>query len=238
MAMNKITKGYPNWDVPYNENVEEYNNTIGNVNMGTTATTITGAIKEVKELAETETSKIQTVVADVNNNKTKIAEHTSQLNENMKDITNNTNNITNHSSSLVTSIDGVHGLKVEESGLNPNLYGSNGGEATISNKTAYYYRVGNLVHISIYLEISSKNTADGYVIIGGLPYKNKINSPLEITYGGITLNTESKALSAEIQNNTINIFNLNNTTNNRLNCDSLTSTSWFHINGSYIIDLN
>ena len=80
MAMKQITKGYPNWDVPYNENVEEYNNTIGNVNMGTTATTITGAIKEIKELAETETSKIQTVVADVNNNKTKIAEHTSQLN--------------------------------------------------------------------------------------------------------------------------------------------------------------
>ena len=27
MSMNKMTKGYPNWDVPYNENVEEYNNT-------------------------------------------------------------------------------------------------------------------------------------------------------------------------------------------------------------------
>ena len=81
MAMKQITKGYPNWDVPYNENVDEYNNTIGNTNMGTTATTITGAIKEIKERTETETSKIQTVVADVNNNKTKIAEHTSQLND-------------------------------------------------------------------------------------------------------------------------------------------------------------
>ena len=83
MAMKQITKGYPNWDVPYNENVEEYNNTIGNTNMGTTATTITGAIKEVKELINTKGGEIQTVVADVNNNKTKIAEHTSQLNAKM-----------------------------------------------------------------------------------------------------------------------------------------------------------
>ena len=98
MAMKQITKGYPNWDVPYNENVDEYNKTIGNTNMETKATTITGAIKEIKELAETETSKIQTVVADVNNNKTKIAEHTSLLNDkvNKSDIANdcNTNDAT------------------------------------------------------------------------------------------------------------------------------------------------
>lgn len=91
MAMKQITKGYPNWDVPYNENVEEYNNTIGTINMGTTATTITGAIKEVKELINTKGGEIQTVVADVNNNKTKIAEHTSQLNDMVNNKANKNN---------------------------------------------------------------------------------------------------------------------------------------------------
>ena len=52
MSMNKITKGYPNWDVPYNENVDEYNNTIGNEELVTTSKTIKGAINEIHNVAD------------------------------------------------------------------------------------------------------------------------------------------------------------------------------------------
>ena len=48
--------------------------------------TLTGTIKELKELINTKGGEIQTVVADVNNNKTKIAEHTTQLNETTNEI--------------------------------------------------------------------------------------------------------------------------------------------------------
>lgn len=77
MSMNKITKGYPNWDVPYNENVDEYNNTIGNEELVTTSKTIKGAINEIHNVAD----DVTTINADISNLKTSVAQNTSQLNE-------------------------------------------------------------------------------------------------------------------------------------------------------------
>ena len=76
MAMNKITKGYPNWDVPYNENVDEYNNTIGNEELLTTSKTIKGAINEIHNVAD----DVTTINADISNLKTNVSKNTSQLN--------------------------------------------------------------------------------------------------------------------------------------------------------------
>ena len=90
--MNKITKGYPNWDVPLNNNIQEYNDTIGTENMGTTSTTIKGAIKELKDSIDTNktdlSDKVQTNTADISNLKTKNTEITTQMNENANDISN------------------------------------------------------------------------------------------------------------------------------------------------------
>ena len=63
------------------EELNKLKTTLGNENLNTTSQTLTGAINEIKDLTDIGDSKIQTVVTDVDNNKTKIAEHTSQLNE-------------------------------------------------------------------------------------------------------------------------------------------------------------
>ena len=78
-----ITKGYPNWDKPLNENIQEYNDTIGTEEMGTIATTVKGAIKELKKSIDSNKSdlsdKVQTNTADISNLKTKNTEINSQL---------------------------------------------------------------------------------------------------------------------------------------------------------------
>lgn len=77
MGMQKITKGYPNWDAPYNENVDEYNNTIGNEELLTKNKTIKGAINEIKNVAD----DVTTLDADISNIKKNVAENTSKLND-------------------------------------------------------------------------------------------------------------------------------------------------------------
>lgn len=79
MAMNKITKGYPNWDVPYNENVEEYNNTIGNVELDTEDKTIKGAINEVKNNLDNIKENEQINAADISNLKTSVANNAQSI---------------------------------------------------------------------------------------------------------------------------------------------------------------
>ncbi|WP_321833497.1 hypothetical protein [Clostridium butyricum] len=86
MSMQKITKGYPNWDVPYNENVEEYNNTIGNVELETEDKTIKGAINEVKNNLDNLKDGTQINTADISNLKTSVAQNSASLNENANDI--------------------------------------------------------------------------------------------------------------------------------------------------------
>lgn len=81
MAMQKITKGYPNWDVPYNENVEEYNNTIGNIELDTENKTIKGAINEVKNNLDNIKENEQINAADISKLKTSVAQNASSLNE-------------------------------------------------------------------------------------------------------------------------------------------------------------
>ena len=80
MSMEKITKGYPNWDVPYNANVDEYNNTIGNVDLKTTDKTIKGAINEVKDITDDIKEDVQINTADISNLKTSVSNNTSSLN--------------------------------------------------------------------------------------------------------------------------------------------------------------
>ena len=67
MSMEKITKGYPNWDVPYNANVDEYNNTIGSAELETEDKTIVGAINEVKENSDSIKENVQINSADISN---------------------------------------------------------------------------------------------------------------------------------------------------------------------------
>lgn len=86
MSMEKITKGYPNWDVPYNANVDEYNNTIGNVDLKTTDKTIKGAINEVKDITDDIKEDVQINTADISNLKTSVSNNTSSLNANTQNI--------------------------------------------------------------------------------------------------------------------------------------------------------
>ena len=91
--MDKIVKGYPNWDIPLNANIDEYNETMGNAELLTEDKTVKGAINEIKTGNDETIGKIrddtQINTADISNLKTSVAQNTSSLNEstNSKDIT-------------------------------------------------------------------------------------------------------------------------------------------------------
>lgn len=84
MSMEKITKGYPNWDVPYNFNVDEYNNTIGNAELKTEDKTLKGAINEVKGSVDNVKDEVLINTSDISNLKTSVSNNTAQL----KDLAN------------------------------------------------------------------------------------------------------------------------------------------------------
>ena len=83
--MDKIVKGYPNWDIPLNANIDEYNATMGNAELLTEDKTIKGAINEIKTKNDETIGKIkddtQINTADISNLKTSVAQNTSSLNE-------------------------------------------------------------------------------------------------------------------------------------------------------------
>lgn len=95
--MDKIVKGYPNWDVPLNKNIDEYNETIGNAELLTKDKTVIGAINEIKtgndEIIEKIKDDTQINTADISNLKTSVAQNTSSLNDkvNKSSIVNNCN---------------------------------------------------------------------------------------------------------------------------------------------------
>lgn len=82
--MDKIVKGYPNWDIPLNANIDEYNATMGNAELLTEDKTIKGAINEIKTKNDETIGKIkddtQINTADISNLKTSVAQNTTQLN--------------------------------------------------------------------------------------------------------------------------------------------------------------
>lgn len=82
--MDKIVKGYPNWDIPLNANIDEYNATMGNAELSTEDKTIKGAINEIKSKNDETIGKIkddtQINTADISNLKTSVAQNTSSLN--------------------------------------------------------------------------------------------------------------------------------------------------------------
>lgn len=223
MAMKKITKGYPNWDVPYNENVDEYNNTIGNEELLTTSTTIKGAINEIHNVAD----DVTTINADISNLKISVSQNTSQLND-------NTQNLTNHKNALVTDVSGVHGLKVENGTFTPTLIGETG-EAIYIEQTGKYTRIANICSFSIILRYSSKNNCAGNIIIGGLPYLSAIDTNVELRTPSIGCG-DSKYLGASISGNKIYIhtgepYSLVSYSTN------VGDNGWISISGTYIINV-
>ena len=90
--MDKIVKGYPNWDVPLNKNIDEYNETIGNAELLTKDKTVKGSINEIKTENNEVIKKIkddtQVNTADISNLKTSVAKNTAQLNDITQEISN------------------------------------------------------------------------------------------------------------------------------------------------------
>lgn len=116
--MDKIVKGYPNWDVPLNKNIDEYNETMGNAELLTEDKTVKGAINEIKtandEIIEKIKDDTQINTADISNLKTSVAQNTSSLNAkaNQADLNTANTNISALQTSVGTSLTLSNGTKV------------------------------------------------------------------------------------------------------------------------------
>ncbi|QZY55105.1 hypothetical protein [Crassaminicella profunda] len=115
--------------------------------------------------------------------------------------------IVSHKADIVTDLNGVHGLKIEEGIWSPvlNAYGTNV-PSTYKTQQGYYYKIGNQVHIEFYLEVLQKNESlAGTIYISGLPFvtKNPWMPSVNITsVKNITIPTD-KQLNALCANNVI-----------------------------------
>jgi len=68
-------------------------------------------------------------------------------------------------------------LPYETGTWTPTLYGSTtAGTPTYSERSGSYVRIGNVVHLTGHISLSSKGGMDGNVIIGGFPYQSNHQS--------------------------------------------------------------
>ena len=76
-----------------------------------------------------------------------------------------------HLAEYVTDSNGAHGLKAETGLFTPILYGvTTAGTPTYAVQQGSYYRLGNLVHAYIRIDLTSKGGMTGALRIGGLPF--------------------------------------------------------------------
>lgn len=136
---------------------------IGTTEITTTADTVTGAIEEVKGIADNNTAQLNDVAQ----------------------------NLTKHKNALVTDIGGVHGLRVESGTFTPILAGRTiAGINTYSYQQGAYYRIGNIVHFALLLATSAIDAGvSGGIEIRGLPFVLKDSSQVAFTIcpNGFTL---------------------------------------------------
>lgn len=162
--MDKIVKGYPNWDVPLNKNIEEYNTTMGNAELLTEDKTIKGAINEIKTKNDETIGKIkddtQINTADISNLKTSVAQNSSQLKESTKEIDNLKSNQ----------------LEYEEGNWTP-IVGTTQGNFIATN-TGKYIKIGNLVTCFATCKITDLNNLkeNRNIKISGFPFPVKVQS--------------------------------------------------------------
>lgn len=76
-----------------------------------------------------------------------------------------------HINSLITGIDGVHGLKIETGTWTPEFGGSTTlGTATYTTQVGAYYKIGNLVYINALMTITNLSGGSGFYSVSGLPF--------------------------------------------------------------------
>jgi hypothetical protein len=110
-----------------------------------------------------------------------------------------------HKAEKVTDADGAHGLKVESGTFTPTFSGqTTAGETTYTIQQGRYYRIGNLVHFTIQLNVNSF-TGTGRALIGGLPftsYNNGLTNGVDISaMDNINYPTDAKEIKMLIFSN-------------------------------------
>jgi|LSQX01.3.fsa_nt_gb hypothetical protein len=95
-----------------------------------------------------------------------------------------------HLAESVSQVGGVHGLEVEEGTFTPYFDLTPEDTITYSQQIGKYIKVGNLVHLSVRLTLSSVNVASGgNLLIRGLPFAGT-PTPVPASFVFANLNTD------------------------------------------------
>jgi hypothetical protein len=147
------------------------------------------------------------------------------------------NEVAAHKADLVTDIDGVHGLKIEEGTWTPEFIGSsNVGDVTYTTNVGRYTKIGKLVNVMCSIKVNTKGTLiAGELYVRNLPFTPKTSGPISISrYVNFNVPSEFPVLGGvALANYNIIIFftsgtnqtNINGATINILNNGSILEVS-------------
>lgn len=111
--------------------------------------------------------------------------------------------------------------------------------ATYSQQTGVYTQIGNVIHFSLFLNLSSKGTSTGNVKIEGLPLPviGSIFCPCSISLQNVTSGVGDTYISAYTYAGTsyINIYKMVAGVKTVLANTDITNTSQFFIAGTYFV---
>lgn len=143
-----------------------------------------------------------------------------------------------HKAENVSSLNGVHGLKIESGTWTPYFYGgTTAGTPTYTIQSGTYYKIGNLVYINARLQLSSKGGMEGPIFIGGLPFNPSIDHNA-ISIGEMSLHALSKlALVGNVRaSGRIEVKQYDATTISYLNDASITDSFYIMLSAIYRVN--
>lgn len=133
-------------------------------------------------------------------------------------LTNTEQDLSNHESTTVE--DGVHGLIVESGTFTPELrFGGNSVGVLYKTQRGLYTRIGEIVHIQISIELTSKGTSIGNASLEGIPFSleystagtliefNRVDMPNNAVFPILRLGSNLRLLAYQLNNGTLKLIN-------------------------------